>query len=168
MLAKLKPYALTILAALALAYYVFFAVKGSGISVVALLVVLVFAIVAFAVLKGPGSSEPGASSRRTGHLLILLPAVLGSCVAQNRLESQARSDADAIVKALHAYQAQRGGAGCPKELSEIGFDQRALRDRWYMSYLCEEGKPRLFYSSPAVLLAAWHYDFEKRDWVSLN
>ena len=166
MLERFWPYAGSVVAATAFALYVFFGANGSGISMVAPLAVVVFVVVAILLLRGGG--PPGASNRRALQVLILLPAVLSSCVAQKRLEAEARTEADAVVKALADYSARQNGMGCPMELSEIGFDQRRLRDRWYMSYRCEQGKPSLFYSSPAMFLAAWHYDFDKRAWVSLN
>lgn len=85
---------------------------------------------------------------------------------QQFAESDARADADAIAAALQEHKRLKGVY--PATLEEIGFDARALREKWYLSYRLHEGKPALFYSAQNMPLAAWHYDVATKAWVSQN
>lgn len=100
-------------------------------------------------------------------ITVLAVALLGYCGKLQFAEGDARAEAERIVAALEAH---KGRAGIyPASLDEVGFDAKALRDKWYLSYRLEDGgKPALFYSAQNMWLVAYHYDFELRNWKSLD
>ncbi len=96
-------------------------------------------------------------------LAVLLIAPLGYCARQQFVEEEARADAEAVAIALQKHKVVNGAY--PANLAEIGFDPKALSDKWRLSYRLEKGKPYLFYSAQDNWLVAHHYDFESRTWA---
>jgi hypothetical protein len=109
-------------------------------------------------------STPLTVKIRSLVLAVLLIAPLGYCAKQQFVEKEARADAEAVAAALQQHKSSK--SAYPANLAEIGFDPRALRDRWHLSYRLEEGKPYLFYSAQDNWLVAYHYNFDSRIWES--
>ena len=106
-------------------------------------------------------------STRTAVALVFAIAALGYCVKGSFDEKVARAECNAVVAALQKHMEQTGKY--PTDLSQIGFDQNKLRNKWYLSYRLEQdGTPALFYSAQDMWLAAWHYDFAAKKWYSVN
>ena len=97
--------------------------------------------------------------RTTIWVLTLL--IISSVHRYWRVES--RRDANAVASAIEAFKVKTGAY--PHSLIEIGFNENALRQKWMLGYLCEDGRPFVAYADPFMIFASYIYDFKVHQWT---
>ena len=79
----------------------------------------------------------------------------------------AQQHANKIAIAIEAYIAAHGA--CPPSLEAVGIAKADVRAKLgYAGYLCDTGRPTLFYGSTFVPFEQESYDFQKHQWVHIN
>lgn len=83
--------------------------------------------------------------------------------AQHYNDYAARAQGDAVVKQVQAHRAKTGA--WPRELAEVGLDEKALGHEWGLHYGAPlGGEPVLRYRAPGLIFDAWTYNFKKGAW----
>jgi hypothetical protein len=75
----------------------------------------------------------------------------------------ARKNAAQVANTLEAYIRKNGK--CPQSLSSVGVSETELRKAvGHVAYICESGKPTLFYWSTFVPFETENYSFSTHTW----
>ena len=76
-----------------------------------------------------------------------------------------RHNADDLVATINALTVKNGR--CPANIGELGISRETLKDKlgFWSHYICEDGKPSLFYGVPFIIYDTYRYDFDKHVWI---
>lgn len=75
---------------------------------------------------------------------------------------ESRIEADALAGAVLSYKDRMGSY--PKNLAEIGIDEKVFGHPWMLGYTFRDGQPFLIYSATFIIFDAYIFDFESRQW----
>lgn len=134
------------------------ALLGSFVLVVVMAIFLPWAIYSIVCIAIRSSERRG----RGTSLAIWATTVVVLFAAQAHWDAAVREEANAAVSAIQSHKSRTGSY--PENLSELGINVQALKERFSFSYRLEDGKAALFYSQPSMPMVAHHYDFQTNSW----
>lgn len=134
------------------------ALFGSFVSIVVVAIFLPWAIYSIVRI----AIRPTERRGRGTSLAIWALTVAVLFAAQAHWDTAAREEANAAASAIQAHKSRTGAY--PENLSELGIDGQALKEKFSLSYRLDDGKAALFYSQPSMPMVAHHYDFQTHSW----
>jgi hypothetical protein len=102
--------------------------------------------------------KPDERKKRSIRLAIWSVTLTLAGSVQIHWSIESHNTADKVIKTILAYKSRLGTY--PKTLKEIGINAQDLDEKWELRYILEEGKPRLVYPMPFMVLGMYEYDFE--------
>lgn len=134
------------------------ALVGSFVSVAVVAIFLPWAIYSLVRI----AIRPAERRGRATSLAIWVITVALLFAAQAHWDAAAREEVNVAVSAIESFKSRTGSY--PENLSELGIDAHALKEKFSLSYRLDDGKAALFYSQPSMPMVAHHYDFQTHSW----